>query len=271
MILQFEKKLIEEAIFHHFDRETKAGRQALARQFRLAWNAVYEIQDEEEREKRFAEVAAEAFQEIGFEKKFFSLLEEFPFIRQKVAAVLVRLSYRKTEEGADLFMKNGEHSIVIRISFERFLDEPGRDIWLRENLLRVEDVLDPAFGYNSADFSAARLGPRAVVVEERYRLLWLENARARAKHPETPRFTHAEFLAKAQAAGPAAKLRRDCPLCRFPTRDWSQNSDAAVLQEIKNDFPEWSQSSGICRRCYEIYEAKKKGFYVQLPGAAQPT
>lgn len=273
MNVQFEKKLVEEAVFSFFEREKREGRFESYLKFREKWNAVYAVSDEFDREKRFAQLAADSFQACGLDQKVFAMVDSFPHLRARAKTLLVRHAYRRTEEGADLFSKGGEFSVVIRVGLERFLDENKWEGWVRENLLRIEDVLDPAFGYQPADFSAAKMGPRAVVVEERYRLLWLENVRSRVKNPAAPRATHAQLLARARAVGlkeGESPGSRDCPLCRFPTRDWAENVPLAVVASMKTDFPHWKETAGVCRRCSEIYEAKVKGFYVPLPGATQP-
>jgi len=47
-----------------------------------------------------------------------------------------------------------------------------------------------------------------------------------------------------------------CPLCRFSTFRWVMptESDSAIVERIRADFPRWHPQEGVCERCYERYE-----------------
>lgn len=50
-----------------------------------------------------------------------------------------------------------------------------------------------------------------------------------------------------------------CPLCRFPTYHWVERLEELpkeVIDGIKEDFPQWSLSDGVCERCIEIYKIR---------------
>ncbi len=50
-----------------------------------------------------------------------------------------------------------------------------------------------------------------------------------------------------------------CPLCCFPTYRWGEDLDQlerAVLELIRQDYPAWKVSEGICTRCLEAYRMK---------------
>jgi len=52
-----------------------------------------------------------------------------------------------------------------------------------------------------------------------------------------------------------------CPLCHFPTHiksDVNLSASAAIIEEIKNDFPLWNPQEGLCRQCFEMYSSKEK-------------
>lgn len=47
-----------------------------------------------------------------------------------------------------------------------------------------------------------------------------------------------------------------CPICGFPTFDWSDDANglpAVALQSIGQEIPDWSPDHGACRQCIEIY------------------
>jgi hypothetical protein len=47
-----------------------------------------------------------------------------------------------------------------------------------------------------------------------------------------------------------------CPLCRFPTYEWTQALDATVIGAIQQDFPQWQSQQAVCERCAELYRLR---------------
>lgn len=46
-----------------------------------------------------------------------------------------------------------------------------------------------------------------------------------------------------------------CPLCRYPTTDWTSEGILVPLESaIRADFPSWAASDGCCGHCAERYE-----------------
>jgi hypothetical protein len=73
-----------------------------------------------------------------------------------------------------------------------------------------------------------------------------------------------QSLAAVAASGAAANARAQrltpgsrCPLCRFPT--FAPAPDilaAAVVQQIRADFPVWRPGDGLCLQCADLYRAR---------------
>jgi len=62
-----------------------------------------------------------------------------------------------------------------------------------------------------------------------------------------------------------------CPLCRFPTHVFELQPDDLgqdVLATIRQDFPQWTPSQGLCAQCADLYRANQLslGAAKQLPG-----
>jgi len=50
-----------------------------------------------------------------------------------------------------------------------------------------------------------------------------------------------------------------CPLCRFTSFDplnLSGARDAAMIREIRKDYPGWNLEWGICQHCFDLYQSK---------------
>jgi hypothetical protein len=73
---------------------------------------------------------------------------------------------------------------------------------------------------------------------------------------------HSDLLGWAQDARGIRSLGEGglrCPLCDFtsydPVSDWPQGT-SVVVDEIMKDHPQWSQASGICPQCFELYRCR---------------
>jgi len=83
---------------------------------------------------------------------------------------------------------------------------------------------------------------------------------------ESERETHAGLLTL--ASEPRASLPVPsgspasagvCPLCRFPSFDWVEESSPVLPdleKEIRSDFPNWRPDQGLCRQCADLYRAR---------------
>ena len=65
-----------------------------------------------------------------------------------------------------------------------------------------------------------------------------------------------------------------CPLCKFPTHAFEaepNNLGADILAAIKEDFPNWAASLGLCTQCADLYRARRMSMAAAklLPGWSQ--
>lgn len=181
---------------------------------------------------------------------------------------------------------------MVRIRAARFLALEDLGRFLAHELVHVGDLLSAAFGHDPD--SLAGISPhRRRLVQERYRAAWAACVDGRlnrqGKHPlagraehrealhrcfpalsdldldglverlwNEQRPTHARLLAVAVGRGPREPRRpgAPCPLCGFPTHDWTDVTDDALLCAIHLDAPDWEPEQGLCDRCCEMYELR---------------
>ena len=102
--LDFDPELVEEAVLLGVQGSSEA------RRFRGVRDAIYELVDAEEREKRFQQVHRQWFLRLGMSEPISKALEEQPGLLQKTRdCSVLRVSLRK-KEGADL---HGTHPKMI--------------------------------------------------------------------------------------------------------------------------------------------------------------
>jgi hypothetical protein len=228
---------------------------------------LYEIADAEERDAAFRELHGAWFVRLGLDRPIQRAFDERPRLRTSVGRCAVTAARSKRDEGADLFVSPAEagqgeadrRSIGIQVRPESLLEPDGLLGLLRHELLHVEDMLDPRFGYEPS-LPRSEVGPAYDrLLQDRYRALWdatIDGRLLRAgaasgsvrdrclrdfarafpmfgeRTPEAfSRFfdgtshTHADLVAF--ALDPEAHLDRShalrrggrCPVCGFPTYD----------------------------------------------------
>jgi hypothetical protein len=287
-LVELDPALVEESVLLRSD----ASSAPLRRRFRRERNAIYEIADREEREAAFLALDLRWFAGLGLGVSLRKLLEEFEGVLARVSRCLVLRAARKRDEGADLHSSRGNAPVLaVKLTPGSLLDFDRVAPLLRSELLHVEDMLDPAFGYERDPPSLGADPVYEKLVRDRYRVLWNASvegrlqsrgglssegeARSRREFLATfsilgsdaegrfqdlfhgPRPSHAELLQFAASVDGRAAGR--CPLCRFPTarlRGEEESLGAPVEEAIRRDFPGWKAFDGICGQCADLYEAR---------------
>lgn len=277
MRVEYDPRLVEEAVH------------LLARGDPVRWLAyrrkVDPLYDGPDREERLAGAMLDLFRRFEANRP---LLEVFALV-EGVERALVARSRRPGDEGADLLV--GEERIFfLRLASEAFLDPEALRTFLRHEARHVTDMLDPAFGYSPDLGMHGRTRAEQELVRMRYRVLWDvavdavepspvaperrrtqidrafvaldegQRTRLMARFAEPSARTHPnlvaaardpwKFLGESRSAGPMPG--QPCPLCGFPSYDWSKDPPAEV---IRKDFPDWEPALGACRQCCDLYGA----------------
>jgi hypothetical protein len=156
------------------------------RTFRRARDPVYDIPDEQLREDRFRALHREWFDRLGLGRVVEETVRESCSVEE---ARILRAQSRR-EEGADLVDRVRSHPsgvvpvLVVRLRPMTILDREATRALLRHELMHVQDMLDPAFGYQRSlpsDTGALT----ETTLRDRYRVLWdttIDGRLARAGH-----------------------------------------------------------------------------------------
>jgi len=287
-LIELEPGLVEESVLLASDASSPATR----RNYRRERNAVYEITETEKRDAAFQELDARWFARLGLGTPLLRLLREFDSVLARVSRCLVLPAGRSRDEGADLHdTREAMPALAVKLTPHSLAHFEGVAATLRGELLHVEDMLDPAFEYQR-DMPAPEEGAvYEKLLRDRYRVLWNTSidgrlaargqltkggeARRRQEFLATfsmlgaeaeahfgrlfhgPRPPHQELLSFAGSVEGRAAGR--CPLCRFPTarlRGDDEPLQAQVKEAIRQDFPDWGPSLGVCCQCVDLYEAR---------------
>lgn len=277
MRVEYDPRLVEEAV-HLLAREDPAR----WRDYRRRVDPLY---DRPDREERLAEAMLDLFRRFGANRP----VREVVALVGGVERALVARSQRPGDEGADLLVGE-ERTLFLRLAAEAFLEPEALRVFLRHEARHVADMLDPAFGYEPDLGMHGRTRAERELVRTRYRVLWDVAVDAVETPPVAPETRRSQldrafvaldadqrtrlaarfgeplerrhpllvaaardpwkFLGEPRSAGPMPG--QPCPLCGFPSYDWSDNPPAEV---IRRDFPDWEPAHGACRQCCDLYGA----------------
>ena len=172
LTIEYEQSLVETAVFLAVRTDAR-----LEGELHKITDRLYEIPDEEQRQREFVPVFRDSFTKLGLDRLISGLLAERPLIGEQVERCVVREAAKRRAECAELHVRSdasgdddGGRTLVIQICPQSFI-ETGRFITLmRRELLHVADMLDERFGYVREAFSGEP--SRQNLQRDRYRILW---------------------------------------------------------------------------------------------------
>ncbi len=290
----FDSRLMEQSVFLAESRED--GRRRL--RFQRERDTLYEGAAGD-REQRFERFYRRWFERMGLSRPLLDAIDRCPSLTERTRRCIAMPAARARDQGADLRDElpldpgaadtetDRRPTVILQIRPETLTDPAALVRFLDHDLLHVEDMLDPVFGYRPDERLPAP-GPAALRrATERYRVLWdctidgrlhrwgrvggdVVAARKRefeAAFPEHgadvdaafrrwfegARPMHADLVAAA-AAGQAGASAGVCPLCGFACSELIEaDPPETIAAAIRSDFPDWVARDGACRQCLDLY------------------
>lgn len=267
MELRYDDDLLEAAVFLCASGRRAGVPPAQVARFHRERERLYAVLDPDERNAAFFALHLAWFREWGLEEALTRVLNEYPLLSAALHTLAFRKARGRPDEGAELFV-NQEHTGVVALRAERFLDNAALARFLRHELTHLHDMVDPAFGYAPQLRRAGREAARQRLARERYRLLWditIDGRLARREdRAQMLRDQHRAAFDRAYAFWPETKRQavfeelwtnraprhdrleqlaadpRDlahaaqplpgapCPLCGFPTFAWADLARAGA-------------------------------------------
>lgn len=148
------------------------GAENLAKTLALALEPVYRrAAGAGDRADGFDAVYRRLFSEWGYEGLIEEVVGEHPQVVAAVDEIWLGCAERQGSAGADL---GGPalRQLGICLPAALFLEPEALRLFLRRELLHVEDTLDPGFGYRPGPLRAGRPGAMENLARDRLRLLW---------------------------------------------------------------------------------------------------
>ncbi|MBM3214247.1 hypothetical protein FJZ36_04970 [Candidatus Poribacteria bacterium] len=194
---RFVEVLVDDAIHRRRDRGDASAYDA----YHEEADAIYDM-PAASRDEAFSVLHAAFFVKLGLHQPFVTVVREFPTCPGQAAALLVAQVRSAQDESVDLERRSGDaaqaRNIGVRIRAERFVDLQGLARHLRQEMMPVADLLDPAFQSDVRPSWRVQSPTEENLLRDRYRSLWCVNISGRLERrqvqgTQTRAMVRAEF------------------------------------------------------------------------------
>ncbi len=165
--------LVEEVVFLGLRDAAIHGDRAGSTELRRRLDSIYDLPvDSPERDRAFREFHLEAFERLGHDRLLRGSLREFRLLGRVVPRASFFKAVRQREEGGDLHVRDGSPTAVFRVRPVAFLEPGAFEPWLRRELLHIQDMVDPDFGYRPDLGEDPGDAARFNLIRDRFAVLW---------------------------------------------------------------------------------------------------
>ncbi len=196
-IIEYEQSLVETTVFL-----AVRSNSTLECELHQAVDPLYEIPDEELRQRAFEPVFKNFFKQLGFDRLITGLLAERLQIADLVDRFVVREAPRKRAQSAELLVQDdaegkerGTRTLVFQICPQSFIDPKRFVPLMRRELLHVADMMDEQFAYHREAFSGDP--SQQNLRRDRYSVLWDVYVEGRLEREKSGAKVEKERLVKA--------------------------------------------------------------------------
>lgn len=183
--IQFDPSFIEEAVF--LAARALKDKPQIAETFHKEREKIYEAKlDPQEYDKAFRILSSKFFERLGFKNLFIEILREFPILNEPAVVVFVKRAWSKKEEESELYFLENLKTVFICFLVSRLFDKNFLGVFLRHELMRMSDMLDPIFEYSPHAALGGKTEMEDNLIRERFHLLWDISISARLRRKGLP-------------------------------------------------------------------------------------
>lgn len=171
MRVDCDPQVVESAVF-----EVVRGT-PLEREYHAEREACYGVDDPEARDRAFAKLHNDWFARLRLAAPVLEAIAEFPDVAARAARCVIAPAVRRSDEGAELYGHGGSTTaqrpnLVIRLRPGSFRAPAHIASLMRHELMHIEDMLEPTFGYDPSTSQFLDDDGVPTVIRDRYRVLW---------------------------------------------------------------------------------------------------
>lgn len=250
--IEFGTDFIEETVFFTVHELERQGEQReLVERFHEDRSRLYVVADETN-QNQFEKFYLDFFRELGLRQFFYDLATNFPRLVKESVRLLIRRSYGRKSEGAELFVRGSVRTVITALQTTRILDLNFLSGYLRHEWTRISDMLDPAFEY---DAHASLRGTNEIeenLNRDRFKILWDLSIASRLLNEGHFSFMNIEELKnRFERVFNAWFLEEREAVYETVTRSWPISQKAMVDFSVAGDHKRVSELAPIrCPLCH---------------------
>lgn len=173
MEISFDADFLEAAVSFCVSGRRPGISSLQLKRFHASRDQCYSSADSDERNAAFGRLYQSWFKELGLHQLLVRVLDEFPVLAAALDVIAFREAHRKGEENADLYVNQSKvRNAMVCLCVDRFAQDESLNAFLRHELMHLEDMVEPAFGYVPRLGLDAQNRTQLAIARERYRLLW---------------------------------------------------------------------------------------------------
>lgn len=162
-----QPELMERVVFEAARREP-----ALQHEYERQFARCYESGGPDARDAAFRALHERWFGELGLRRFLFEIMDEFPHVYESVGRVVFALAPAPKAQSVDLYGAPGRFTVAVAMAVKMILDAEVARYWLRHELMHVDDMLNPEFGYDKAALPGGPTAAARNLARDRFAVLW---------------------------------------------------------------------------------------------------
>lgn len=174
MLIVLQPELAERVVFAAVRRD---GPTTTAYQSEFA--RCHQVSDAEGRDAAFRRLHERWFEQLGLLRAISDLVQEFRFLSARADRLVVREAAGRATQSVELFGAPGRYTVGMTVAVATFLDSAALRYFARHEFMHIDDMLDPAFGYDDALRPRAATRAAENLWRDRFAVLWAISCDAR--------------------------------------------------------------------------------------------
>jgi hypothetical protein len=169
-VIEFDSSFVEEAVF--LVMSGKSAKDPVVKNFHREREEIYQSGQKETQNGPFSVLYKNYFVSSGINKLFEDVAGEYALLRRPGLLIFIKRVWSKKQEDAELYIQDGLKTVFIALMAGRVLTPDSLKSFLRHELWRVSDMLDPDFQYSPDISLNGKNELEDNLIRDRFRALW---------------------------------------------------------------------------------------------------
>lgn len=169
-VIKFDPSFVEEAVFLRMAGKGKDD--PVVKRFHQEREGIYQGNQGEGQNRDFPGLYNDYFDHLGLKALFEDIAGEYTLLQRPDLSIFIKRIWSKKQEDVELYIQDGLKTIYIALMAGRVLELDFLRSFLRHELWRVSDMLDPVFQYSPDISLNGKNELEDNLIRDRFRALW---------------------------------------------------------------------------------------------------